>query len=123
MPKPDGLKRLPDHVVAPLLRALMTIPRRPDARLILQKVEPGRPPGWSNEPDYNVMFRGRAVGRIWRFDYGRDAGGEIGRHLWHWHWREVEGRADTTGHAPTLEAAMTAFRKAWDTPAPTQREA
>jgi hypothetical protein len=122
MPKPDGLKRLPDHVVAPLLRALMTIPRRPDARLILQKVEPGRPPGWSNQPDYNVVFRGRAVGRIWRFEY-RDAGGEMGRHPWHWRWREVEGRADTTGHAPTLEAAMTDFRKAWDAPAPTQREA
>lgn len=121
MAKPDGLKRLPDHVVAPLLRALMTIPRRPDARLILQKVEPGRPPGWDRQPDYNVLFRGRAIGRIWRFEYPDS--GEMGRHPWHWRWREVEGRADTAGHAPTLEAAMTDFRKAWDTPAPTQREA
>jgi hypothetical protein len=122
MAKPDGLKRLPDHVVAPLLRALMTIPRRPDARLILQKVEPGRPPGWSNEPDYNVVFRGHTVGRIWRFDYGQDASGDMGRHPWHWHRRDAEGRADMRGHAPTLEAAMTDFRKAWDT-APTQQEA
>ena len=122
MAKPDGLRRLPDHVVAPLLRALMTIPRRPDGRLILQKVEPGRPPGWSNEPDYNVLFRGRAIGRIWRFEY-RDVGGDMGRYPWHWHWRDVEDRTDQTGHAPTLQAAMAGFRKAWDTPTPTQREA
>lgn len=123
MPKPDGLRRLPDHVVAPLLRALTAIPRRPDARLILQKVEPGRPPGWSNEPDYNVVFRERVVGRIWRYDYSGDIGGEMGCHLWHWEWCYVEGRPDKTGHAPTLEAAMAGFRMAWDTPAETPREA
>src|SRR6266700_1418201 len=122
MPKPDGLKRLPDHVVAPLLRALMTIPRRPDGRLILQKVEPGRPPGWDREPDYNVVFRGRTIGRIWRFAY-TDSSGDMGRYPWHWHWSDVEGRPDKTGHVPTLEAAMTAFRTAWDTPAQAPREA
>ena len=122
MPKPDSLKRLPDHVVAPLLRALMTIPRRPEARLLLQKVEPGRPPGWDSEPDYNVVCRGRAIGRIWRFAYGNYSG-DMGRHAWHWYWRDVEGRADMQGHAPTLEAAMAEFRKAWDAPPQTQREA
>ena len=35
MPTWDGLRLLPDHVVAPLLRALMSIPRRPESRLIL----------------------------------------------------------------------------------------
>jgi hypothetical protein len=113
MPK-DGLRRLPDHVVAPLLRALMTVPRRPDGRLILQRVLPGRPPGWSNEPDYSVLFRGRVIGRVWRYDYAGDCSGEMARNLWHWDWREVDGRADQTGHAPTLEAAMADFRRAWD---------
>ena len=41
MPKWDGLKPLPDHVVAPLLRALISIPRRPESRLILQPVKEG----------------------------------------------------------------------------------
>jgi hypothetical protein len=33
MPRPGDFKRLPDHVVAPLLHALMAIPRRPDTPL------------------------------------------------------------------------------------------
>jgi hypothetical protein len=114
MPK-DGLRRLPDHVVAPLLRALMCIPRRPDARLILKPAEDGRPPSWDKSSDYDVMFRGRRVGRVWRFDYQDDGFGD--RMLWHWYWRDVEGRLDARGHAPTLETAMADFRRAWDTPA------
>jgi len=31
-------------------------------------------------------------------------------------WRDVEGRTDTRGHSPTLEAAMADFRGAWDRP-------
>jgi hypothetical protein len=38
MPTWDGLRPLPDHVVAPLLRALMCIPRRQESRLILVPV-------------------------------------------------------------------------------------
>ena len=38
----DGLRRLPDHVVAPLLRALMTIRHRPESRLYLRKCVPHR---------------------------------------------------------------------------------
>jgi hypothetical protein len=49
MPKWDGLKPLPDHVVAPLLRTLMTIPRRPESRLILQPAKEERPPFWTTE--------------------------------------------------------------------------
>ena len=37
MPKWDGLKPLPDHVIAPLLRALACIPRTADTRLLLVK--------------------------------------------------------------------------------------
>jgi hypothetical protein len=38
MPK-DDLHRLLDLVVAPLLRALMCIPRTPESRLLLAKVK------------------------------------------------------------------------------------
>jgi len=38
----------------------------------------------------------------------------MARYLWHWKWSNVPRRPDTTGHAPTLEAAMADFRRAWD---------
>jgi hypothetical protein len=115
MPK-DGLRRLPDHLVPLMLRVLMTIPHRPDNRLRLQKVDEPRPPVPRCEAnaDFRVMWRDRVVGRIWRYDYSRDSSGPIAENLWHWHWRDVEGRPDTTGHVPTLESAMADFRRAWD---------
>ena len=57
MPK-DGLRPLPDDIVAPLLRALVTIRPAPEARLYLVRSEYGRAIN-----DYNVLFRGRSVGR------------------------------------------------------------
>jgi hypothetical protein len=112
MPR-DGLRRLPDHVVEPLLRAMMAIPSRAD-RLILRRSDRVRPPTRQMGEDYNVMWRDRAVGRVWCHDYIGAVSGEMARHLWHWHWRDVRGRADAAGHAPTLEAAMADFRLAWD---------
>jgi hypothetical protein len=110
------MRRLPDHVVPLMLRVLMTIPRTPDRRLVLRKPEEPRPPVHSFEEgaDFNVLCQDRIVGRIWRYDYSRDSRGERARYLWHWHWRDVEGRPDTNGHAPTLESAMADFRRAWD---------
>jgi hypothetical protein len=93
----------------------MCIPRRPDGRLILRPAEDGRAPSWDKSSDYDVFFRGRRVGRVWRFDYKDGRFGE--RQLWHWYWRSVDGRTDTRGDAPTLEAAMADFRRAWDGPA------
>jgi hypothetical protein len=110
----DGLRRLPDHVVAPLLRALVSIRHHPDARLILQKSERGRPPSWDAETDFNVLFRDRAVERIWCFDYTGSVSGDMARYLWHWYFRNAYGGKDTEGHAPTLESAMADFRRAWD---------
>ena len=55
--------------LAPLLRALACIPRTADTRLLLVKRTDGRPPGWDRENDYDVVFRGRKVGRIWKYDY------------------------------------------------------
>ena len=117
MPKWDGLKPLPDHVIAPLLRALACIPRTVDARLVLRKVETGRPPGWDATTDYDVLFRDRRVGRIWQYDYTGKVSGDMARYLWHWYFRDVDGRKDTQRHAASLEAAMADFRIAWDAPA------
>ena len=60
----DDLRLLPGHVVAPLVRALISIPRRPESRLILTPVTEARPPFYDLRDDYNVMFRDRRVGRV-----------------------------------------------------------
>ena len=38
------------------------------------------------------MFRDRKVGRIWKYDYTGKVSGEMARWLWHWDWRDVDGR-------------------------------
>jgi len=48
MPKWDGLKPRPDHVIASLLRALACIPRTADARLLLRNVDSGWRPARVN---------------------------------------------------------------------------
>ena len=98
------------------LRALACIPRTRDARLILRKRTDGRPPGWDREDDYDVEFRGRKVGRIWRYDYTGKTSGEMARWLWHWDWRNVEGRKDAEGHCGSVHEAMKQFREVWDAP-------
>jgi hypothetical protein len=115
--KRDGLRSLPDRVVAPLLRALACIPRTKNSRLLLVKRTDGRPPGYDRENDYDVVFRDRKVGRIWKYDYTGKVSGEAGHWLWHWDWRNVEGRKDASGHCGSLHEAMAQFRAAWDAPA------
>ena len=65
---------------------------------MLVKRTDGRPPGYDRENDYDVVFRGRKVGRIWKYDYTGKVSGEMARWLWHWDWRDVEGRKDAEGH-------------------------
>jgi hypothetical protein len=112
MAKWDGLRLLPDYVVAPLLRALVSIPRRPDSRLILVPVKETRPPFYDLRDDYNVMFRDRRVGRI-SIDhrpYPHEA------HVpWRWFLNDTERNRMADGRTATREEAMTAFRKAFDT--------
>jgi hypothetical protein len=50
------------------------------SRSILRPVKGGRPRGWDEEKDYEVIFRGRNIG-IWRYDYTDKVGGEMARHL------------------------------------------
>ena len=111
MPRWDGLKPLPDHVVAPLLRALMCIPRRPESRLILQPVTEERPPFWTTEGDYSVMWRGAKVGRI-SYDHKPYAGEEHAR--WRWFLNDTHRNRMANGRCATREEAMAAFRKAFD---------
>ncbi len=96
------------------MRALACIPRTADTRLMLVKRTDGRPPGYDRENDYDVVFRGRKVGRIWKYDYTGKVSGEMARWLWHWDWRDVEGRKDAEGHCGSLAHAMPQFRAVWD---------
>jgi len=95
-----------------LLRALMSIPRRPESSLALVPVKEARPPYYDLRDDYNVMFRGRRVGRI-RFDhklYPNEA------HVpWRWFLNDTERNLLADGRAVTRAEAMAAFRKAFDT--------
>ena len=68
MPKWDGLKPLPDHVLAQLLRALSASLVPLIRRLLLVKRIDGRR-RYDRENDYDVVFRGRKVGRIWKYEY------------------------------------------------------
>jgi hypothetical protein len=112
MPKWDQLKPLPQHVVAPLLRALMCIARRPEGRLILQPVTERRAPFYTLEHDYRVMWRGVKVGRI---DYDhRPYPGEA--HVrWRWFLNDTQRNRMASGRRATREEAMAAFRNAFDT--------
>jgi hypothetical protein len=69
-------------------------------------------PGYDQPNDYNVFSRERQIGRIWKYAYKEHPWAKMP--VWHWNWRDIPGEPDTEGHAPTLEAAMADFRKAWD---------
>ena len=77
MPR-DGLRRLPDLVVEPLLRAMMAIPPRAD-RLLLRRSDRARPPTRHISDDYNVILRDGAIGRIRTRDYTGYTSGEMMR--------------------------------------------
>src|SRR5262245_12804277 len=112
MPKWDGLRPLPDHVVAPLLRALASIPRRPESRLILVPVTEARPPFWDARDDFNVMFRDRKVGRIHLEHklYPNEA------HVpWRWFLNDTQRNRMAGGNCASRDEAMAAFRNAFDT--------
>jgi len=48
---------------------------RSGTRLLLVRRTDGRPPGWDRENDYDVVFRGRKVRCIWKYDYIGKVGG------------------------------------------------
>ena len=103
MPKWDQLRPLPDHVIAPLLRALMCISARPESRLVLKPVTESRPPFWTTEHDYMLMFPGAKVGRI-DYDHRPYAGEEHAR--WHWFLNDTQRNRMASGRCTTREHAM-----------------
>jgi hypothetical protein len=101
------------------MRALVHVRHTPEARLLLQHPENDRAPVWNRKLDYDVIFRGQKVGRVWRFDYQRDR-----REGWPWHWDiTCDDRKNEWGDAFTLVEAMEQFRATWDRLAPNQRSA
>jgi hypothetical protein len=111
MPK-RTLIRLPDKIAAALLQALAGIDAVRNDRLVLQRPERDRRPGMDRTKDYNVLWRGREIGRIWFHEYKLHPWERFGP--WHWDWQLERLGPHTEGHAATLEAAMADFRKAWD---------
>jgi len=94
----------------PLLRAVMCISPR-DKRLYLRRADHPRRPGLDQQNDYDIIWRGKQVGRIWRYEYPNHPWTGLGP----WHWRRCNERGrDAEGHGPTLEAVMADFRRAWD---------
>jgi hypothetical protein len=111
MPK-RTLIRLPDKVAATLLEALSSIDAVRNDRLVLRRPDHDRRPGMDRTKDYDVLWRGRESGRIWFHEYRLHPWEGLGP--WHWDWQLERLGPHTEGHAPTLEAAMADFRKAWD---------
>ena len=116
----ESPKLLPKHIVPPLLRALASIRRTPQPpKLVLQRAEFGRAPGWDGKNDYNVIYRGNRVGRIHKYDR-YDSPPHAG-FSWHWHMSNAPDRKDAQGHTHSLEAAMSDFRNAFDDADPSKK--
>ena len=110
MPKHTPIP-LRDKIAAALLQALAGIGAVRNDRLVLQRPDIDRRPGLDRTKDYNVLWRGRCIGRIWCHEYKLHPWEGLGPWHWDWQWDRL---GVTKGHAPTLEAAMADFRKAWD---------
>jgi len=79
---------------------------------VLQRPEIDRPPEPDRTVDYNVLWRGRVIGRIWRHEYENHP--REGQGPWHWDWRMDRDSPWSEGHAPTLETAMADLRRTWN---------
>jgi hypothetical protein len=90
MTKDDGLIRWPDKIAAALLQALESINAVRDSRLVL--AESDRPPGHDRKNDYNVLWRWRHIGRVWRHEYRNHPRTGMGP----WHWLEYSRKVMTT---------------------------
>jgi hypothetical protein len=101
---------MPDHVVAPLLRALICIPRTPDNRLLLKPADEGRRQIGTRQATLTCSF---AVAGSGAFGASITLTSPTARAL------AISGigigeALKGEGDAPTLEAAMADSRRAWD---------
>ena len=111
MPKRDGLKPLPQQTADALARALNTLPGSNPNRLILRSAQKRSGGDWSDD-DYDVVWKGLTVGRIYCLPFAPPSG-----RPWFWgieFFSRAAGTLQYDGHAETREAAMAAFRAAWN---------
>jgi hypothetical protein len=78
----------------------------------LQPVTEARAPLWETTDDYNVVWVGEKVGRIYRHPACFEAR-QFGT-PWYWGFGHPAFRVGASGHVATKEAALAAFRAAWD---------
>src|SRR4029077_13273577 len=65
--------------------------------IVLQRPKHDRLPGNDRQNDYNVLWRGRSIGRIWRHEYRNHPRSGLGP--WHWYWQLERIGRETEGHA------------------------
>jgi hypothetical protein len=99
------------QVAASLLAALASLPARRQARLVLKRLDHERAPTKDRENDFDVLFAGQIIGRVWKYEYRLHPWEGW---PWHWDFRRVKGGPHTDGHAATLDEALAGFRQAWD---------
>jgi hypothetical protein len=107
----DRLVPVPISVAASLLAALASLPARREARLVLKRLDYERAPTNDRQNDYDVLFNGQVVGRVWMHEYKRHP---FEGQPWHWRFQRTKMGTHTHGHAPTLNDALAGFRQAWD---------
>ncbi len=108
----DSLRRLPDHVTATLLRALMTLPAPRHKRLVLQRAPEPRAPWYDTTNDYDVLWRDQKVGRI---DLDPRPYPEEAHVPWCWFLDDEPRKRMASGRTATREQAMIAFRESFET--------
>jgi hypothetical protein len=65
MQKRDGIRLLPKRITETLVRAFAALPAVNTEVLILQPAAEPRAPLWEIKDDYNVLWMGEKVGRIY----------------------------------------------------------
>ena len=76
--------------------------------LILKPARLAYPDMASDHHDFAVLHDGKIVGRIVKVSLAAN------EQRWTWSFRRQDGKGYKTGEAPSREAAMAAFRLAWD---------
>jgi hypothetical protein len=112
MQKRDGIRLLPKRITETLVRAFAALPAVNTDVLILQPAAEPRAPLWEIKDDYNVLWMGEKVGRIYLNLESFEAR-EFNR-PWYWGFSHPTLGRSAYGRVATRQAAMAALRAAWD---------
>lgn len=77
--------------------------------LTLRRAAASRPDGQWPAEDYDVVYEGCAVGRVYR-----GIGNVAAERPWFWGLMTVPSEMHDRGHAESRDAAMAALRRRWD---------